>query len=401
MKVMQVNAVNYGSTGNIMNSIHDELILRGNSSMYTHGFTWTRKKSANVFITSGIMSKSFHKIISTITGAIGFFSIVPTLITINKIKAFNPDIIHLHNIHGWYINFPILFKYLERRNKPLIWTFHDCWAFTGHCAHFEMVNCKKWQNECYNCPVYKQYPKSIFDNSKFMFKYKSKVFPILPKLTIITPSKWLKQQVEKSFFKDKPIKVIYNGVNPQVFFPRESEFRNSHNLMDKKIILGVSLGWTNKKGLDIFIKLAKLLDESYKIVLVGTDKKTDKILPKNIISINKTSNQEELSEIYSTSDVFVNPTREEVFGLVNVEALSCGLPVITFNTGGSPETIDFKSGIVVEKNDIVDLVTKIKYVCENKPFKKSDCIKRGNSFDSKKMLDEYLSLYEALSNSES
>lgn len=399
MKVMFINAVNYGSTGNIMFNIAEKVIENGGESLCTTGFTWHGKKPEYHFITSNIFTKYFHEKMSLITGNFGSYSKLATKKLIKKIEKFNPDIIHLHNLHGWFVNLPILFDYLKKSKSKIVWTFHDCWSFTGHCPHFSMINCNKWQTECMNCPQYTFYPQSLRDNSNKMFKRKREWFTGLSNLTIVTPSKWLSGLVKQSFLQDYPVKVINNGIDLEIFKHQESDFRKKYNIEDKKIILGVAFEWGERKGLDVFVELAKRLDDSYQVVLVGTDTYVrDLIRDTNIIAIDRTQNQKELAEIYSASDVFVNPTREENFPTVNIEALACGLPIVTFNTGGSPEIIDEKCGIVVDRDDIENMCLQIKNVSENSVLKRKDCINRAKQYDKKNMYDKYLKLYKKLLN---
>ena len=265
------------------------------------------------------------------TGFNGCCSYFATRKLIKIIKNFNPDIIHLHNLHNAYINIPLLLKYIKVNNIPTVWTLHDCWSFTGHCPHFMYEKCVKWKSGCYNCPRYKEYPKSFLDNSKTMFKLKKKWFLDIPNLTIVTPSIWLKNMVKESYLKDYNCQVINNGINIEVFKPIESNFRKDYNIRDNvKMLLGVSIGWNTRKGLDVFIELAKQLDSSYQIVLVGTNENIDKQLPSNIISIHRTNNQTELAKIYTAADLFINPTREDTYPTVNMEAIAVS-QVITLN----------------------------------------------------------------------
>ena len=295
-----------------------------------------------------------------LTGLHGYFSYFSTLRFLRKVKKFSPDIIHIHNLHGWYINFPLFFKFIKKHNIPVVWTLHDCWSITGHCPHFTMIGCDRWKSGCFDCAQYKEYPKSILDTSKTMYKMKKKWFNGIENMTIVTPSKWLSEIIKQSYLSKYPVQIINNGIDLEVFKPTESDLRKRLGLSDTdKIILGVSLGWNNKKGLDVFIELAKRLDSHYKIILVGTDNSTDALLPESVISIHRTSNRKELAEIYSAADVFVNPTREDTFPTVNVESLACGTPVITFRTGGSPEIIDESSGYVVETDDIDEMEKRI------------------------------------------
>ena len=262
----------------------------------------------------------------------------------------------------------------------------------GHSP--DMGKCEKWQIQCSQCVQRRQY-SWIFDKSRQLFEQKKKLFEGLD-LMIITPSQWLADIVRHSFMKRYPVKVINNGIDLEVFKPVQSDFRQQYGIGNKKIVLGVSFGWDERKGLDVFINLAQRLSKDYKIVLVGTDGKVDKQLPKDILSIHRTHNQQELAEIYATANVFVNPTREENYPTVNMESLACGTPVLTFKTGGSPEIVDETCGSFVECDDIDDLEKKIIYICEDMPYSKEQCIKKANEFDKSERFKEYLELYERI-----
>lgn len=396
LRVLQINAVPYGSTGGIMFSLADVLEAKGDHVLCTTGFSWRKCERSDYFMTSNILEKTIHTYLARITGRIGCFSYLATLNMIRKISEFNPDIIHLHNLHGWFVNIPMLFKYIKETNTPVIWTFHDCWPFTGHCPHFTMINCDKWKTGCYDCPQHLSYPKSYFDCSKLMYSKKAIWFSDVKNLTIVTPSQWLSNLVKLSFLKDYSVKVINNGIDLNIFHPIKSDFRKNNELEEKHIVLGVAYAWDNRKGLDVFIELSKRLDNNYKIVLVGTDDEADKLLPKNIISIHRTKNQKELAEIYSAADVFVNPTREDNYPTVNMEALACGTPVVTYKTGGSGEIPDKKCGTVVPYNDSEALISEVKRVCLQKPYSEKACLERAKSFDMNNCFQEYEQLYRCV-----
>ena len=290
----------------------------------------------------------------------------------------------------------MLFEYINKHAIPVIWTFHDCWAFTGQCPYFDIVGCDKWKKGCHHCPQIHVEPKSLFlDTSRFMWNKKRKLFNLPQQMTIVTPSRWLADLTRESFFKNYPIKVINNGINLDVFKPAPSDFREKYNRKDKYILLGVANEWGERKGLDVFIELANRLDDSYQIVLVGTNDNVDKQLPVNIISIHKTYNQKELAEIYTAADLFVNPTREENFPTVNIEALACGLPVITFETGGSVEIIDEYCGQSVKRNDIDVLIKGIADI-RNIPYERDACIRRSKNFNMSDKFQEYIALYDEI-----
>lgn len=394
--IVSINSVNYGSTGNIMLNVANKARKEGNEyysfCAFSRSTVNSNKKNCNYI--GGVISRNLHLLFSEVTGIFGVGSIIATKRLLRRLDKINPDYLHLHNLHNGYINLPMLFGYIKRKNISVIWTLHDCWAFTGGCPHFTIAKCDKWKTGCFDCPNVREYPSSMFDNSKVMWNLKKKWFTRVNDLTIVTPSKWLAGLVKQSFLKDYPVEVINNGIDLTIFKPTESSFRDHYDLKNMKIVLGVAFGWGIRKGLDVFIELSKQLPDNYKIVLVGTTEEIDKQLPKDIISIHKTSNQKELAEIYTAADVFANPTREEVLGLVNLEANACGTPVITFKTGGSPECITRKSGIVVERDDINGMLNSIRSICEEKIFNPQDCIENALSFEVEKKYEEYIKLYK-------
>ena len=395
MKVAQINAVcGKGSTGKICieiskildeNNIENKIYFVSGEKSFTNGI----KYSSTFYI-------KCMALLSRIFGNNGFNSTFATKRLIKELKNFNPDVIHLHNLHGHNVNLKILFDYLNQSNKKIIWTFHDCWAFTGYCPYFVMAKCDKWKAECYKCQQ-KQDTTWFFDRSKNIFNRKKSAITQLQNLTIITPSKWLADLVKQSFLQDYPVQVINNGIDLSIFKPTTGDFRQKYNIADDKfILLGVAFGWGKRKGLDVFIELSKRLSDKYQIVLVGTNDKTDKLLPKNIISIHRTQNQTELAEIYTAANLFVNPTREENYPTVNMESLACGTPVLTFRTGGSPEILDNTCGSVVGCDDIDAMQTEIERICETKPYSKDACLIRAESFDMNNRFKEYLELYDRL-----
>lgn len=355
----------------------------------------------NQYLIENRITRNIHNLLTFITGLEGVFSVISTHKLIRKLKIFKPDVVHLHNIHGGYINFPILFNYIKKKEINVIWTLHDCWSFTGHCPHFTLVKCEKWKRGCYECPQYRKYPETMIDRSKIMWKMKKQWFSNVNNMTLVTPSKWLQNLVGSSFLKSYPVRVINNGIDLSIFRYRDPKrFINKYKIQNKKVILGVAFDWDKRKGLDVFCDLAKRLPSKYQIILVGTNDEIDTKLPCNIISIHRTQNQEELAEIYSAATLFVNPTREENYPTVNMEALACGTPIITFNTGGSPEIISEQTGIVVPVDDLDAIEHAIIKVCEENLFDKKDCIELSKKFDMNLKYREYMSLYREVSGRE-
>lgn len=394
MRIAQINTVSgYGSTGKICEGISEILNRNGveNTILYASGhsdYNKAKKYSCNFYV-------KLQALKARLFGNWGLNSFFITKKLVRELKVFKPDIVHLHNLHGHNCNLTVLFKYLKKSKQKIIWTFHDCWAFTAYCTYFTLANCNKWVKHCCDCPQYKNY-SWFFDNSASLYKKKEKLFSNLD-LTIVTPSKWLAGLVKQSFLSDYPVKVINNGIDLTVFKPSESNFREKYNIGDKFIVLGVAFGWGKRKGLDVFIELSKRLDnEKYQIVLVGTDDTVDKQLPKNIISIHRTQNQTELAEIYTAANVFANPTREDNYPTVNMESIACGTPVITFRTGGSPEMLTEKIGMVVDCDDVDYLEKEIRRIYKDRPYTKEDCVGQAKKFDMKDRFQEYVKLYQEL-----
>lgn len=398
MRVAEINSCNFGSTGKIMLEVVKVAVKYGHMAVVCYPKSRTNvimQKKSDIVIGSRL-SRNLHLMLARVTGLNGCFSYVSTLIFLKKLYKFKPNILHLHNLHNCYINLPMLFSFIKKEHVHVVWTLHDCWAFTGHCPHFTKVKCDKWKTGCFDCPQYKEYPQSLIDNSKFMWKFKRNWFVGIENMTIVTPSEWLADLVKESYLKDYPVKVINNGIDLSIFKPTESDFRTKFKIpTDKYILLGVAFGWGKRKGLDVFIELANRLGtDKYQIVLIGTDENVDKLLPPSIISIHRTQNQKELAKIYTVVDLFVNPTREENYPTVNMEALACGTPVLTFETGGSPEIIDATCGSVVSCDDIDTLEDEICRICETKPYSMDACLERAKSFDINERFEEYVELYE-------
>lgn len=352
MKVLMINSVcGIRSTGRICTDIATELEKQGHEVKIAYGRENVPEQFQRYAVRIGNdLDMMLHGVKARLLDASGFGSKSATKRFIKWVKEYDPDIIHLHNIHGYYINIEILFNYLKNSGKPVVWTLHDCWAFTGHCAYFDFAGCEKWKTGCYGCPQKKSYPSSILiDRSKKNHIQKRRLFTLVSNMTVVTPSQWLAGLVKKSYLGKYNIRVINNGIDTEVFKPTLGNFRQKYNIGSKKIILGVAGVWDRRKGLEDFYKLSSILDDSYQIVLVGLSKKQISALPKNIIGISSTESASELAEIYTAADVFVNPTLEDNYPTVNLEAQACGTPVITYNTGGSPESVDF-NGVVTKGN---------------------------------------------------
>lgn len=393
MNVVSINMGNYGSTGIIMRSVSQIMNNRGDKAyMLYPGSSLNTKKRDNEYLLCSVFLDKLNQKLAFYTGMNGCFGFVSAFRVLRYIKKFNPDIIHLHNLHNSYINLPILFFYIKKQKIPVVWTFHDCWPITGQCA---WAKCEKWMEGCFDCPQLCAYPPSKVDRTQLLWNLKKKWFTGVEKLYIVTPSKWLAGLVDKSFLSGYPVKVINNGIDLSIFRPTYGDFRAKHGISPSQhMLLGVAFGWDERKGLDIFLEMAKRLDPSeYCIVLVGTNEITDELLPENVISIHRTQNQNELAEIYSAADLFVNPTREDNYPTVNMEALACGTPVLTFSTGGSSEIIDDSCGMIVPYNNVNAMLQEIVRICIEKPFSREACLQRSKMFDMNDRYREYLELF--------
>lgn len=401
-KIVFINIGNYGSTGKIVEGLAEISEKEGYEVLKCYPkSSISGGKKKNDYIICSELTHKINRHLALYTGFAGYFAAISTLKLIHRIKRFNPDLIHLHNLHGDYINLPLLFRYLKKRNSAVVWTLHDCWSFTGRCPYFQMSKCNKWKTGCFECPFpANMYPQSNRDTSRFMWRKKKLWFSGLKKLVIVTPSKWMARVAEESFMNEYPIKVIYNGIDLNVFKPTPSDIRERLiGIGGGYIVLGVAMGWSVYKGIDIFISLDGLLDENYHIMLVGVDEKTKEMLPDRIIAIDSVTDQEELAKIYTSADVLLNPTREEVLGLTNLEALACGTPVITFNTGGSPECIDSRSGRIIADGELQDIVKEIHRICGEKDYSE-ECVRRAYEFDESSVYLNYIDSYGELIKSE-
>lgn len=351
MKVLMINVVcGIRSTGRICTDIATSLSKQGHDVKIAYGREQVPEQYQKYAIRIGSdFDVVLHGIKSRFFDAAGFGSKRETERFLRWAEEYNPDLLLLHNLHGYYINVESLFEWIKGRPQMQIkWTLHDCWAFTGHCSHFFSVNCLRWKSQCEKCPQKMAYPSSfLFDFSKRNYERKKVAFSGVKNLTLITPSIWLSELVKKSILAEYPVEVSYNNIDRTVFKPTCSDFRKKYNLENRIIILGVASAWSEKKGLYDFYKLSKMLDEKYAIVLVGLNKMQLRRLPSGIIGISKTNNVQELAKIYTAADVFFNPTYEDTYPTVNLEAEACGTPVVTYATGGAPETLSRTDSTVI------------------------------------------------------
>lgn len=400
MKVLQINTVcGIGSTGRIAADLYQCLKDSGNTGAIAYG------RGAALGCNSAIRIGSkwdvySHAAKARLIDRNGFGSKESTRRFVEQIRKFDPDIIHLHNIHGYYLHIGELFQYLKLVNKPIVWTLHDCWAFTGHCTYFEYLNCNRWKTCCYHCPQKKTYPSRwLLDSSSRNYKDKKELFTGILNLTLVTPSKWLADQVKQSFLSDYPVQVIPNGIDLKVFRPSESGFRECYGIRSEEfLVLAVASIWEERKGLPCFMELAKKLNRECRFAVVGVNDKQIRELPHGVIGISRTESAAELAQIYSAADVFVNTTLEDNFPTTNLESLACGTPVITFRTGGSVESVDENTGIIVEKGNLTELAEAVRTVKKNQKSAYNDAcvLKAKEKYEKNITYADYMKLYQSL-----
>ncbi|NWJ51806.1 MAG: glycosyltransferase [Bacteroidetes bacterium] len=401
-KILQINiVVNYGSTGIIAEEIGRHAIEEGWESYIAFGRKERPSKSKLIKIGSDL-DINLHVLQTRLFDRHGFGSHRATQKLINQIEKINPDIIHLHNLHGYYINIKILFDFLSKADIPIVWTLHDCWPITGHCVHFDSINCERWKTHCFNCPLKNSYPASfLIDRSSKNHLFKKNKFTSIKRLTIVPVSNWLGNIIKKSFLNCYPIQVINNGVDCNIFVQNKTQkIREKYNVIDKLIILGVSNTWEPRKRLSDFIELSKSLDNSSVIILVGLSSTQLKNLPKNIIGIPRTESVQELVDLYSAADIYLNLSIEETFGKTTAEALACGTPIIVYNATACPELVSPETGFIVEKGNIISLLESINIVRRaGREHFAFACRERAlKLYNKNDRISDYINLYKSMMN---
>ena len=393
MRVLLINSVcGRQSTGRIVSDLQSILCEYGHDCRVAYGEKDSISRENDYHIGNEI-SRYFHAGLTRCLDATGFGSFFSTNRFLNWVKDYNPDVIHLHNVHGYYINIPLLFDYLHSCEKRIVWTLHDCWSFTGHSAYCDAIGCEQWRTGCCSCPNMREYPASIIDRSSYNWKRKKELFTGVPNLTLISPSEWLAGLVKESFLSEYPVNVIHNGVDLSRFFPSKSDFKKQMGIERLFMILGVAFPWNRMKGFSDYLTLARLLGDEYTIVMVGLSKKQMIGLPRNVIGIEKTNSAEELAYIYSAADLFVNLSYCENYPTVNLEAAACGTPIITYDTGGSRESALKYGGVVVKRGDIEAVANAIDCYRASRLSKQHTNIDRV-TLDKRTALELTLKVYE-------
>ena len=400
MKVLIINAsCGNGSTGRIVADLYHMLRNKGHFCKIAFGHGEPRMVPYEDTIrVNNKWGYYIHNVLGKLFDRAGFFSRQKTKKFVKIIEEYKPDLIHLHNLHGFWINIDILFKELRKLNIPIVWTLHDCWAYTGHCSHYTTNKCYKWVDGCHACQHLDVYPESFFvDNSRNNYLKKKNLFTSVDKMTIVTPSKWLAGEVKKSFLGKYPVIPIPNGIDLKTFSHKDFVSRKKFGIPEKKkVLLAVAFVWNKEKGLDDLIELSKKIDkDEYVMVIVGLSAKQKEtlLLPPTIIAIERTSNIDDLVELYSLSDVFLNPSYQETMGMVTAEAIACGTPAIVYDKTAVPEMVDSQSGFVVKAGDI----TAMKENIENALDLNKECIaKCAMKFEKNNQYEKYYTIYKSI-----
>ena len=402
-KVLQINInVNKGSTGKIVEQISDSILQQGwESYVAVSAFGRPYPSKSNKYIIGTKLDYYEHAVETLLFDNHGLASRQATRHLIKHIDSIKPDIVHLHNVHGYYLNYRLLFQYLSSANIPVVWTLHDCWAFTGHCAHFVKVKCNRWITGCFGCPLKGDYPTAwLLDNSKNNWKKKKESFLSLHDLTIVPISDWLHKQVQQSYFKLLPVTVISNGIDLSIFRPTESDLRQKLGLTNEFVILGVANAWSADKGLLDYVKLSALIPQKCRIILIGLSKRQIKLLPDNIIGIERTTTQKELAEYYSMADVVTSLSYGESMGLTIVEGMACGTPAIVYDNTAQTYLVSEETGIRVETGNLEEVLNALSIMKINgKARYSSPCKEYARSFfDKNKTYNKYIDLYKSILN---
>lgn len=386
MRIYIINCnYGHGGPGGIVKDLYNGFIRKGEECRVAYSRNFREFDGVNSYKIGNKFNIMVHAFFSRIFDCQGRLSYIPTLKMIRDIKRYDPDIINLHNLNGYFLNYKLFFRFLNFFNGKIVWTAHDCSLFTGHCINFERISCNKWQMECNKCSLKKDYPKSLFfDNSTGNYRLKKKWLSNIKNMEIVSPSNWLKRHIENSFLKNIHVQVINNGIDLSAFEAKKRE--NS----DKIKLLAVAGVWNEMKGIDVLVELASMLPEEFELTLVGDIPKNMEI-PPSVCYVRRTNSVEKLAELYSAADIFINPTLGDNYPTVNIEALACGTPIVTFDTGGSKEIVG-ECGHVVCKKNAESLLEGI-HGLHKKKILSDACRKRATLFSKDQMINDYLDLF--------
>ena len=400
-RILYINeSLGTGSVAGIIEQLGLRAQALGYTCMVAHGARYVGPSRLPHFSFSSKAEEYTHGAISLFGNAHGLGSCWATRRLIAFIQKYQPSLIHLHNIHGYYLNYPLLFAFLKQADMPVVWTLHDCWALTGRCAHFTLSACNQWKTQCRTCPIYYDYPRSVLHSgTQRNFEFKKHAFNGIKNLTITTVSEWLHQQVTQSLLQAYPCQTILNGIDINCFSPQPSDWRKKWNAENKIVLLGVASQWTETKGWSDWIKLAQWLDDSYRIVLIGVNEQQKRQLPSNCIAISHIADKHEMAKIYSAADVYVNLAHQEAFGLTLVEAMSCGTPCVSYNNTAIPETTTPDTCVVVPDGDLDAVIATIKAQGSSMKAERGEMCRQHvlSHFNEEEKIEEYMELYSRLS----
>lgn len=405
-RLLQINPVlrRNTSTGRIVQEIGELAMAHGWESYiaYSRGRDGMMPCKSQTVPVGGKMSVAWHGLMTRLLDRHGLASERATHELVERIEDLQPDIIHLHNIHGYFLHYPTLFRYLAGIKTPVVWTIHDCWAYTGHCYYYSFAGCQKWKSGCGKCPQRRLFPASWWkDRSAQNFKDKARAFTALPKerLTVVPVSEWMKDEMLQSFMGKCRFKVIRNGINLGVFAPYDDdEIRYKYHIYQEHVLIAVASIWCREKGWDDLMRLAAMLRKNEVLVMVGVTEEQRRQLPKNVVGICRTDNVDELAQLYSLAEVFLNPTWQDNYPTVNLEAIACGTPVVTYHTGGSIEAVTSRTGMVVEQGDVEAMLEAARTIIgRGKRFYQAPCRDYAlKHFDKDERYTDYLRLYDRL-----
>ena len=398
-KLLQINPVikENTSTGKIMRTLGELAQAAGWESYvaYSRARDGVPPHSSRLVPVGNKADLLLHWVATRLFDAHGLASRLATRRFVARLRELNPDVIHIHNIHGYFLNYKILSRALAQMGKPVVWTVHDCWLYTGHCYHYASAGCERWKTGCHHCPQKKAFPASwLLDRSRRNWKDKKKAFCSIPGLTLVTVSRWMKGEIAQSFLGGVRCEVIHNGIDLDTFRPSPSA---ETALAYGTYYLAVASIWLPEKGLQDLEKLSSVLDADERLVVVGK-RPSGHRFPRNVVCLERTADAAALAALYTEAVALVNPTWQDNYPTVNMEAIACGTPVVSYRTGGSPESITPQTGRVVEQGDVEGLAEALHAIRrQGKEHFSEACRSYALAhFRAQDRFNDYIQLYESL-----